>query len=41
MTDVATLSDELAATRAELLAEQGTDANDDATRIEKIRDIAG
>jgi hypothetical protein len=32
---------EAAATRAALLGEQGDDANDDATRIAKIRDIAG
>ncbi|HEV3362640.1 MAG TPA: flavodoxin-dependent (E)-4-hydroxy-3-methylbut-2-enyl-diphosphate synthase, partial [Acidimicrobiia bacterium] len=32
---------EAEATRAALLGEQGDDANDDATRIAKIRDIAG
>jgi hypothetical protein len=32
---------EAEATRAALLGEQGADANDDATRIARIRDLTG
>jgi hypothetical protein len=32
---------EAEATRAALLGEQGPDANDDASRIARIRDLAG